>query len=401
MNDVSMWERKIYRAPDYTVRVDTSNLVRIQCNGRTFQAGHDAMRVLDVSHGDLTLKELVEKCAGGMSERAARDVLATIKVLLKGGVLSYEPQSFMSLLPFPRGGYDAPFVHFKILGDTKRKSAFVNAIRKVVTSDDVVLDLGTGSGILAIAAAQAGAKKVYALEPAGMVNVAKQIALDNGVADRIEFVRGWSTQIDLPEKATLLSTDIVGNDPFDMLIWETLTDARKRLLAPGAKLIPERIDVIVQPVEIPQDVIDEHQATKEMVDDWQDAYGIDFSLLAYNDAREWLGWYDRPEVVNKWVPLQEPQVIGSCSLHDDFVPFELPCKLRAKDASAMKANGVVVYFGISLIEEYFTSNPWLGGRESHWYTSVWAPSRGRELFDESGEASFVYRYLGEGVSVVD
>lgn len=396
-----MWEKRIYRAPDYTVRVDTSNLVRIQCGGRTFQAGHDAMRILDISHGDLTLKELVEKSAEGMPEQATRDILATIKTLIKGGILSYEPQSFMSTLPFPRGGYDAPFVHFKILGDTKRKGAFVNAVRKVVTSDDVVLDLGTGSGILAIAAAQAGAKKIYAVEPAGMVNVAKQIAFDNGVADRIDFIRGWSTQIELPEKATLLSTDIVGNDPFDMLIWETLTDARKRLLTPEAKLIPERVDIIVQPVEIPQDVIDEHQATDSMVNEWRDVYEIDFSLLARNDTREWLGWYDRPEVVNKWTPLQKPQLIGSCSFHEDFVPFEFPCKICAEDLQSEKANGLVVYFGISLIEEYFTSNPWLGGRESHWYTSVWAPSRGRKLFDESGELFFVYKYIGEGVSVIE
>lgn len=401
MKKASMWDKKVYRAPDYTVRVDTSNLVRIQCNGRTFQAGQDAMRILDISHSDLTLKELVERCTDGMSERATRDVLATIKVLMKGGVLSYEPQSFMSTLPFPRGGYDAPFVHFKILGDTKRKSAFVNAVRRVVTSDDIVLDLGTGSGILAIAAAQAGAKKVYALEPAGMINVAKQVAADNDVVDKIEFIRGWSTQIDLPERATLLSTDIVGNDPFDMLIWETLTDARKRLLVPGARLIPERIDIIVQPVEIPQDVINEHQATDKMIEDWHTAYGIDFGLLACNDTRKWLGWYDRPEVVNTWIPLGEPALIGSCSLYEDFAPFEFSCRIQMDAELSKRANGLVVYFGISLIEEYFTSNPWLGGRESHWYTSVWAPSRGRKLFNESNEASFIYKYAGEGVSVVE
>ncbi len=63
-----------------------------------------------------------------------------------------------------------------------------------------VLDVGTGSGILAIWAAQAGAQKVYAVEATNMAAHARTVAVGNGVDHIVEVIEGSIEDINLPEK---------------------------------------------------------------------------------------------------------------------------------------------------------------------------------------------------------
>lgn len=60
--------------------------------------------------------------------------------------------------------------------------------------------MGTGSGILAIWAAQAGARKVYAVEATDMAVHARQLAAANGVGDRVEVIQGAVEEVELPEE---------------------------------------------------------------------------------------------------------------------------------------------------------------------------------------------------------
>jgi len=64
----------------------------------------------------------------------------------------------------------------------------------------VVLDVGTGSGILAIWSAQAGARKVFAVEATNMAEHARELARANGVADIVEVIQGTVEDVELPEK---------------------------------------------------------------------------------------------------------------------------------------------------------------------------------------------------------
>lgn len=64
-------------------------------------------------------------------------------------------------------------------------------LEKVITPDSTVFDVGTGSGILAIAAAMLGAKSVKAVDiDAVAVRVAKENVADNGLSDQIEVREG-------------------------------------------------------------------------------------------------------------------------------------------------------------------------------------------------------------------
>lgn len=63
-----------------------------------------------------------------------------------------------------------------------------------------VLDVGTGSGILAIWCAQAGARKVYAVEATKMADHARELVKGNGVEDIVEVIEGSMEDVVLPEK---------------------------------------------------------------------------------------------------------------------------------------------------------------------------------------------------------
>jgi len=57
--------------------------------------------------------------------------------------------------------------------------AYVEALRRTVTPGSLVLDVGTGAGILALVACRFGARRVYAIEPSNIVEVGREIASAN------------------------------------------------------------------------------------------------------------------------------------------------------------------------------------------------------------------------------
>lgn len=66
------------------------------------------------------------------------------------------------------------------------------------------MDVGTGSGILAIWSAQAGARKVYAVEATKMSEHARELVKANKLQDVVEVIEGSMEDIVLPEKGFML-----------------------------------------------------------------------------------------------------------------------------------------------------------------------------------------------------
>src|SRR5262249_8186842 len=133
----------------------------------------------------------------------------------------------------------------------------------------VVLDIGTGTGIFALLACQFGARRVYAIEPAHVIRVAREIAAANGCADRIEFIQKRSTEVTLPERADVIISDLRGRLPFSWSNISSIADARSRLLKPGGTLIGQRDDVWAA-------VIEAEETYNEYLGRW-DKYEIDMS----------------------------------------------------------------------------------------------------------------------------
>src|SRR5689334_13589718 len=105
--------------------------------------------------------------------------------------------------------------HRSLLEDSVRTEAFASAIAAVVRPGDVVLDLGSGSGVLAILACRAGARKVFAVEQGHIADVAAMLIANNGCADRVDVLHARSQDVELSERANVLVTETLGNLGFD------------------------------------------------------------------------------------------------------------------------------------------------------------------------------------------
>jgi protein arginine N-methyltransferase 1 len=285
-----------------------------------------------------------------------------------------------------------------MLGDTVRKRAFLDAIDEIVGPDDVVLDLGTGSGILAVAAARAGARHVYAIEPSSFVAMAEQVARDNGVADRITFIRGWSSNAELPEPATVLTTDIIGNESLDMRIWETLDDARRRLMAPGGRLIPASVTASACLVCAPADVLRQYKPDDELVSEWKADYGIDFGAFARASAEQSLSFHVEPHVARDWPVLSDPVTVYELDLSTAPTPIDVTRTLTVHEPGM--ANALLSFFEARLSPSSVLSTaPADGSDRSHWFSACWTLPRPIEV-RPGDRLSFRYEYRGDGRSAV-
>src|SRR5215213_7026843 len=122
-------------------------------------------------------------------------------------------------------------LHFygQMLADAPRMDAYAAALRRVIRPDSVVLDLGCGPGVFALLACELGARRVYAVEPDNVIELAREAAKVNGFADRIEFFQQMSTAITLPEQADVIVSDLRGVLPWYRQHIPSIVDARTRL----------------------------------------------------------------------------------------------------------------------------------------------------------------------------
>lgn len=155
-------------------------------------------------------------------------------------------QDRVFLVPVGLPDYSAPQMHDIMLSDEPRMAAYRNAIEAHVTRDSVVIDMGAGTGILSLMAARAGARRVYAIEPTSVIDVAREISRRNGFDRQITFIRKSVqelTSTDLPEPADVLVSEWMGNLGVLEPMLGPLLETRDRFLRPGGALLPDRITI--------------------------------------------------------------------------------------------------------------------------------------------------------------
>ena len=168
----------------------------------------------------------------------------------------------------------------RVLADTVRTGVYRAAITRLVRPGDVVVDLGAGTGVLAILCAGAGARRVYAIEPSPLARLGRELAAANGVGDRVEFLEADPSVVSLPEAADVLLTSRLHGIPFRDNPLPALIEARDRLLSPRGRMIPDRVEVYVAPVEA-------SAAWEQLVGVWlRPAYELDLSRVGQVSRHE-------------------------------------------------------------------------------------------------------------------
>lgn len=133
--------------------------------------------------------------------------------------------------------------HFPMMADAARNDAYEAALRRAISPGDKVLEIGTGSGLLAMMAARAGAGEVISCEdnPA-IARVARDIIALNGYSDRVRIIAKHSDELDLDAdlggRADILVSEILGKQLLDESVLPAHEHAVRDLLKPGGTVIP-------------------------------------------------------------------------------------------------------------------------------------------------------------------
>lgn len=232
----------------------------------------------------------------------------------------------------------------QMIADTTRMEAYVTALRGAVKPDSVVVDLGCGPGVFALLASQMGARRVYAIEPDNVIEVARQAAVANGYEDRMVCIQDYSTRVTLPEKADVIISDLRGILPWFQQHIPAIADARRRLLKPGGVLIPQKDYLWAALAEVPEEY-------DKLAGPWErNNYGLDL-----NSARSFVTNIWRKLRVNPEQFLTEP--LQWCLLdYQEIENPDLAADLGWNVSREGTAHGFVVWFDSELCEGVSFSN---------------------------------------------
>lgn len=141
------------------------------------------------------------------------------------------------------------FQHEQMIADAVRVDTYRDAIRRYVKPGDVVVDLGTGTGILSLLAAAQRPRVIYALDHSDLIALAKRIAEHNRVGN-ISFVKTHSRDFAPAEPVDVLLHEQMGDALLNENMVENLLDLKRRVLKPTGRILPGRFELFFEPVSL-------------------------------------------------------------------------------------------------------------------------------------------------------
>jgi Flp pilus assembly protein TadD len=245
--------------------------------------------------------------------------------------------------------------HFSMLADHDRNTAFRRAIERHCADAELVLEIGTGSGLLAMMAARAGAGKVVSCEeiPALAEN-ASRIIRANGFAERISIFPTRSNNLrvgrELPQRASVLLAEILSSEILAEGAMDAMADAKERLLQDNAVIIPRAVTVCAALVASP---------ALQQLTSVQTVEGLDLSL--FNEFAPFL--------------VTVPAGVAYEVVSEAFFPFSLQMgeRLAASVADfAVSVNkpasvhGIIQWMKVFLDEDNILENAPAAAGSDHW-----------------------------------
>lgn len=166
-------------------------------------------------------------------------------------------------------------IHEEMLKDKVRTKTYQKSIldNKHLFKNKIVLDVGCGTGILSMFAADAGAKHVYGVDCADIAISARTIVKENGFEGRITIIKGKVEEITLPvDKVDIIISEWMGY----FLLYESMMDtvlvARDKWLKPGGALFPDKARMHLCGIQ-------DADYRQQKLDFWDDVYGYKMSCF--------------------------------------------------------------------------------------------------------------------------
>ncbi|XP_068463348.1 probable histone-arginine methyltransferase 1.3 isoform X4 [Phaseolus vulgaris] len=232
----------------------------------------------------------------------------------------------------------------------------------------VVVDVGAGSGILSLFAAQAGAKHVYAVEASEMAEYARKLIAGNPtLAQRITVIKGKVEEIELPEKADILISEPMGTLLVNERMLESYVIARDRFLVPTGKMFPSLGRIHMAPFT--DEYLFIEIANKALFWQQQNYYGVDLTPL---HGTAFQGYFSQP-VVDAFDPrlLIAPSIFHVIDFskikEEELYEIDIPLKFVASVGT--RVHGLACWFDVlfngSTVQRWLTTAP--GSPTTHWY----------------------------------
>lgn len=248
--------------------------------------------------------------------------------------------------------------HGPMLLDPVRNAAYAHAIEAIVRPGMLVLEIGAGSGLLALIAARAGAQVVACEQNPLIAAAAQSIVERNGYADRVTIVAKRSDAMtipdDMPRRADLVVHEIFGSQLFDEGVNGALADARQRLLKPGAPSLPRgaaiRCALAANAAAIP-------------IATFADVHGFDlstFELLVRPARSIWSN-------VRRGLVRRSAPGSGLAMDYDSPPPFGPASDTTILESDGGRIDGIVQWIEIGFPDGATLENdPFADGPDSHW-----------------------------------
>ncbi|KAK7292272.1 hypothetical protein RIF29_08050 [Crotalaria pallida] len=232
----------------------------------------------------------------------------------------------------------------------------------------VVVDVGAGSGILSLFAAQAGAKHVYAVEASEMAEYARKLIAGNPtLAQRITVIKGKVEDVELPEKADVLISEPMGTLLVNERMLESYVIARDRFLTPTGKMFPAVGRIHMAPFT--DEYLFIEIANKALFWQQQNYYGVDLTPL---HGTAFQGYFSQP-VVDAFDPrllIAPPMfhVIDFTKIKEEEL-YEIDIPLKFIASVGARVHGLACWFDVlfngSTVPRWLTTAP--GSPTTHWY----------------------------------
>ncbi len=248
----------------------------------------------------------------------------------------------------------------RMLADRPRMDFYHAAIQRRIQPGDHVIDLGTGTGILAAFASKRGAAWVHALDHSDILKHARTLAAANQL-ERVSFVATHSTNFTLPAPVDVILHEQMGDCLFDEAMIPNVCDLRDRLLKPGGRIVPACFEFFCEPVQL--------NAARHVPFIWNlNIQGYDFSALERHRPQDTNYYHltgNDAALVDHFLAVPEPALVFD--LHTDneaTLPHELRLKRRVTHPG--RIDGLAVYFRTQVDDLQLSSAPHDPGRSPHW-----------------------------------